>query len=496
MSAINTISIIKFGNNLFDYFLNKFPKGSFFYLSIDESIFDSCLKGIKKDSLLDSLSAIKLDWDIELYHPNKLESQFIALAIASYQVLNVCDVKVSFDLNLDTITKKLCHVYGITSAKLNENFKKKQRTLWDSVFSLFKNCNRILYLPENSSNYVTYPISQLYFLNQAYKNILANILKNKLFLDDNRIYIDENEFYNYLEQLKSYPSIFKEKYLTDFKTSTISTQNFILLLQSAITIFYKKWDGSYLKSRFVSREKNVDTTDELITLEPDADYRITVWKNNIEKFFNNEEGLISYLESLILKYKQVFFYETESGDFENSFELNKKDKSFYVLSLNDSLESKFELINCIFGNQTTLFLYQISDSANIDRSIFFEKDTFQKNFIGGIKIGYNTWLENCEPVFFSDFKQYDAKGPGIHKIQYGNQLFQITIVENKISKREFDYKGIRITKGFHMDGLKCSILDCAKLENDYYNGIIKKKFRLFCDKNLVYDLLGGVVRWH
>lgn len=160
------------------------------------------------------------------------------------------------------------------------------------------------------------------------------------------------------------------------------------------------------------------------------------------------------------------------------------------------MESKFELINCIFGNQTTLFLYQISDSANIDRSIFFEKDTFQKNFIGGIKIGYNTWLENCEPVFFSDFKQYDAKGPGIHKIQYGNQLFQITIVENKISKREFDYKGIRITKGFHMDGLKCSILDCAKLENDYYNGIIKKKFRLFCDKNLVYDLLGGVVRWH
>ena len=90
--AGNSIQLVSFGHNVFNYFSSKFESGDYFFLTVDEKIFNELLTykfRIIKESLLKNFADTGFEYDTISGEDKGL----IAIAIASYQVLLASESK-------------------------------------------------------------------------------------------------------------------------------------------------------------------------------------------------------------------------------------------------------------------------------------------------------------------------------------------------------------------------------------------------------------------
>ena len=477
-------NLIQFGHNIFNYFSTKYSKEDCFYLSVNSYIFDECLNGLKKEPLFQSFKEQKVTWNIE--SSDKSDKYYLALAIAAYQVLLASEVKdnPAEDSSADTYktyTEKLRIAYSLNSyAELNNLLQGKQtEALWSTVKSLFLSEKKMtLYLPESSANYVSYPLSQVFFLNQNYRRSLINISN--------------------LSNLKNYPRDFGEKILNDFNRTSIPEENLMRISEIAKKIAGNATDNNCKKSASSVKNKafNSETKIHLyVKAYSWFEYEIKVFENGSQFFYNDGKGLLSFLEKLLKKYKNIYFYQSDifsddsSKVFTCSFELDSNAKDFYVLSLNDSL--KEEVLDCLFGSSNAFYLYKFSECDESLKVIINQSDD-RVSLQGGIKVRYNTWLEDCVPECFSDGSPFDKVGPGMHKIEHAGKTITISILKHQVADITKYSTGLYINDSCSLNGLMCN--SCNSIEDNYFERIDSLRFRMI-KNTMVSKMLGGLSRW-
>lgn len=465
-------NLIQFGKNIFSYFSTKYSKEDCFYLSVNSAIFDECLNGLEKVPLFQSFKKQKVTWNIETN-----DEAYLALAIAVYQVLLASEVKdnSSEESSADTYktyTEKLRIAYSLNSyADLNRLLQgNRTEALWSTVKSLFqRKKGMILYLPDSSANYVSYPLSQVFFLNQNYRRALFNS-----------------------------PRVFGEKILNDFNRTSIPEENLTRISEIAKKIAGNATDSNCKKTASTAKSKafNSETKIHLYVKACSwFEYEIRVYENGSQLFYNDEEGLLSFLEELLEKYKNIYFYQSDifsddsSKVFTCSFELKENANEFYVLSLNDSL--KEEVLDCLFGSSNAFYLYKLSECDESLKVIINQSDD-RVSLQGGIKLRYDTWLEECEPECFSDGSPFFKVGPGIHKIEHAGKTTTISILKHNIADITKYSPGLYINDSYSLNGLICN--SCNNIDDNYFEKIDSLRFRMIKNKQ-VSQLFGGLSRW-
>ena len=90
--ARNSVQLIRFGQNVFDFFSSNYETKDYFFLSIDSKIFEKLVSykyKIDKESLIENLADTGFDFELVQGDENGL----IAIAIATYQVLLASESK-------------------------------------------------------------------------------------------------------------------------------------------------------------------------------------------------------------------------------------------------------------------------------------------------------------------------------------------------------------------------------------------------------------------
>ena len=486
--ARNSVQLIRFGQNVFDFFSSNYEANDYFFLSIDSKIFTELVSykyKIDKESLLENLA--DTGFDFELVQGE--DCGFIAIAIATYQVLLSSESKG---------TKSREAFRAFYNLVPNEKIIK----IWNAAKEYFhKHANINLCLPSyDNANYVSYPNYQ----------VLNNIQLKNLFYSCYLLKLPVKEpmlDFNYFDKISrnyKYKLTFIEKLIMDSYPDVriIRYKNSRKILALFLYINYLEWDGS---SPNINDIPEIDTqyeTDEnfdnnVIALCPEDNFQFYVYNGN-----NLIDGNIKdeVLKQLSITNYIIFIYNTQYNEFENTGSNNFDNENIYLLTyiqlgMDENIEKKY-----IFNeNDLNLYYFPFKDNPDhkkyhILKSMLGHTNKGQGiSLLGGIKIG-NQYLEGCGPDYLDLEELVPIKtltaGTNIISIQNASNIIKISIIPRIETKYVYDetafnipHSNFTLVNGFcadlpEIDGEEKEIQKLDGLVvNDFFDHLMSIKYR-------------------
>ncbi|MEE1211661.1 MAG: hypothetical protein UHO11_04110 [Treponema sp.] len=486
--AGNSIQLVSFGHNVFNYFSSKFESGDYFFLTVDEKIFNELLTykfKIIKESLLKNFADTGFEYDTISGEDKGL----IAIAIASYQVLLASESKGT--KSRDTFTA----FYNIVP---NEKIKK----IWYATKEYFqKYANLNLCLPSNdNANYVSYPNYQV-LNNTLLKNLFYSCYLLKLPVKDSML---DFNYFDRISQKYKYKLTYIEKLIIESypKASLISYKNLRKIFAFFLYINYLEWDGS---SPTINDIPELDTQyeideifdDNVIALCPEDKFQFYVYNGN-----NHIDGNIKdeVLKQLSITNYIVFIYNTQYKEFENTGSNNFDNENIYLLTyiqlgMDENIVKKY-----IFNeNDLNLYYFSFKDNPDHKKYHILKSRLGHTNkgqgisLLGGIKIG-NQYLEGCGPDYLDLEELVPIKtltaGTNIISIPNASNTIKISIVPRIKTKQVYNETAFNIpnsnftlVNGFCTDlpEIKGEEKEIQKLDglvvNDFFDHLMSIKYR-------------------
>lgn len=497
--AGNSIQLVSFGHNVFNYFSSKFESGDYFFLTVDEKIFNELLTykfKIIKESLLKNFADTGFEYDTISGEDKGL----IAIAIASYQVLLASESKG---------TKSRDSFKAFYKIVPNEKVKK----IWFAAKEYFlKYANLNLCLPSNdNANYVSYPNYQV-LNNIQLKNLFYSCYLLKLPSKDSSL---DFNYFDKVSQKYKYKLTYIEKLIIDSypNASLISYRNLRKIFAFFLYINYLEWDGSSptindipeLDTQYESNEYIEDT---VIALCPEENFNFYVYKGN-NRIDGNEKNEI--LKQLSISNYIVFIFNSQFNEFENIGSNNFENQNIYLLTniplgMDEYIEEKHIL------NETDLNLYFFPFGDTPDTNAYLSLKSRLGHtsrgqgisLLGGIKIG-NQYLENCGPEYLELDNLVPIKSlvPGTNIIQIPNtsETIKISVIPRIESDYQYNKTAFSIPdssftflNGFCVDlpeisGENRKIRQLDGLSNyDFFDHLMSIKYRYLKNNSELYSL--------
>lgn len=496
--ARNSVQLIRFGQNVFDFFSSNYETKDYFFLSIDSKIFEKLVSykyKIDKESLIENLADTGFDFELVQGDENGL----IAIAIATYQVLLASESKG---------TKSREAFKAFYNKVPNEKIIK----IWSTSKEYFyKHANIFLCLPSyDNANYVSYPNYQV-LNNIQLKNLFYSCYLLKLPVRDPML---DFQYFDKVSQNYKYKLTYIEKLIIDSypNISIISYKNVRKILAFFLYINYLEWDGS---SPNINDIPEIDTqyeTDEsfdnnVIALCPDENFQFYVYNGNTLIDGNTKDEV---LKQLSVSNYIVFIYNTQFNEFENIGSNNFDNENIYLLTniqlgMDENIKKKY-----IFNeNDLNLYYFPFQEHPDHKKYHILKSRLGHTNkgqsisLLGGIKIG-NQYLDGCGPDYLDLDELVPIKtltaGTNIISIPNTSNSIKISIIPRIETKQLYDEtafnipnSNFKILNGFCADlpEINGEDKEIQKLDglvlNDFFDHLMSIKYRYLDTNSELYS---------
>ncbi|MCR5187434.1 MAG: hypothetical protein K6C97_00760 [Treponema sp.] len=433
------INLRKLGQEIHNYFCNFFKKDDYFFLSINDEVFATCIK----NAGLDYNEVIKELKKIQSYY---CSDSFVKITVAAFQV------KLFFDScgnSGDTFRQQLIEFYG------SNIYEEWQKSLWEACSSFLNNQDQALRLMlDNSDNtyqnytHLKFPFNQLFFIsNQSYGYELA-----KICIDFN---INKETPLNVIKSTLSKKRLLWEcnniKGFLKFEDS-LKPENYIRIIAYSIFLYTRKADFDeiikQIRSNSPSRVINNNYYFEIakysgewilsIFSKETYDYNSYLNESN-----DNEQAYDAFRKSFLRdgQISQLFIYSSLSENSDDEYyrtisgyeDYEASNLPVVLVSSQEIKEKKFEINNFLNKN---LFIYKFSSlleglkyikKSEIEEEIFQQVSKYSF-FKGGIKLANGKWLLGCEPKIPDNCDLVFGKEAAIYRTQINGEDITIEII--------------------------------------------------------------------